>query len=158
MVRSLIRKRPEHRYTAQMMHLSRPHDRRIIPDGPAQWGWIRKIIHMVSVKRIPKADLHLYSAKERLPLTIREEKHKRQEKHKAEAEKREADQKKAIEIYVERMKSLGKEVSYLEVLRAVAQPKKEVKKIIAPPKEFFWPQERREKLQYYRKLERLQRE
>ncbi|KAA8498976.1 hypothetical protein FVE85_6561 [Porphyridium purpureum] len=107
MTRGTARKTPIVRDLCARLLLRRPNTSRIHPDGPVVWGMVRKMMHMVELHRIPKEDLHLYSDKERLPLTLRKKKRFRIAEKQEKKESKEAAEAKALALYNERMRSLG---------------------------------------------------
>mmetsp|Transcript_8358 Transcript_8358/g.21998 ORF Transcript_8358/g.21998 Transcript_8358/m.21998 type:complete len:250 (-) Transcript_8358:3395-4144(-) len=69
--RSLIRSNPTQRENARKMKLNTVGDERLVPDGPVFWGMIKKIVHLVDIRRVPVEDLQKFNHKQRIILNQR---------------------------------------------------------------------------------------
>mmetsp|Transcript_7075 Transcript_7075/g.15101 ORF Transcript_7075/g.15101 Transcript_7075/m.15101 type:complete len:116 (-) Transcript_7075:1804-2151(-) len=87
--------------------LRRVGNERLVPDGPVFWGMIRKLIHLVEIKRVPVEELKEYNYKQRVILRNRLQK-ALDEKRKAKAEERaERMRAQSLRDYKNYMKSLS---------------------------------------------------
>lgn len=53
LIRSTIGQNKDHRRIVEILGLRKLHKTRVHSDAPRVWGMIRKVIHLVQVKRIP---------------------------------------------------------------------------------------------------------